>query len=124
LEISPTQKAAEEILINTFQKIHKKKLTQQNHTSICATLIKLIIQTAHEQLHPDQVKPSFKLKQLNNTPLLNKLLCEQISLKQYCEESNLAREEVSQKLREEVALLRKIKTENYFFVEKQLPQPR
>lgn len=121
LEISPTQKEAEEILISTFQKVYKKKLTQQNHASICATLIKLTIQTAHELLNPGQVKTNFKIRQLENTPLLQKLLCEQISLNQYCEESKLAREEVTQKLREEVALLRKLKNETRPLDQKQLP---
>jgi len=114
LEISPTQKEAEEILITTFQKIYKKKLTQKNYTSLCATLVKLMIQTAQEKLNPDQTKINFKLKEFEKAPVMHKLLCEQISLEQYSAENNLTRSEIATKLREEISLLRKQKTTNAF----------
>lgn len=123
LEISPNQKAAEEILILTFQKVYKKKLTQQNHPSICATLLKLVIETAQEQLNPDQIKSSFKLKQFEKAPILHKLLCEQISLTEYCEKSRLTRSEIAIKLREEVVLLRKLSNENPLSIQKQWANP-
>lgn len=120
LEISPTPKEAEEILISTFQKIYKRNLTQQNQASICATLIKLTLQTAHEHLNSGQIKNNFKLKQFEHAPILHKLLCEQISLKQYCEESKVTRGEVAKKIREEIVLLRKLKNEYRPWDQKQI----
>ena len=105
-EISPSQKAAEEIQITTFKKVHKQNLIQQIYPSICVTLIKLLIQTAHEQIYHNELKHNFKLKQFENTPLLHKLLCEQINIESNCTENNLSRTEAGKILREEFNLLR------------------
>ena len=115
LEISPGQKEAEEILISTFHKIGKQNLLQQAHPSLCATLIKLIIRTAHEQLKPGQLKNNFRLKQFESTPLLHKLLCEQISLENYGDENKLARAEVAKRIREEFISLRNLKKKDVAF---------
>lgn len=112
LEISSDQKEAEEILINTFQKAYKQKITRQNYPSVCITLIRLIIQSAKERPSPNQQIKNFKLKQFDNTPLLHKILCDQISLEQCSEESKLSRNELSKKLRIEVLALRKLKNIN------------
>ena len=108
LEISPAPKEAEEILIRTFHKIHEQNLLQAR-PALCATLIKLVIRTAHEQLNPGQLKNNFRLKQFESTPLIHKLLCEQISLENYGEENKLTRAEVAKRIREEFILLRNLK---------------
>ena len=81
LEIAPNQAAAEQILIGTFVKIHRQQAALLNGHSppVYIALIKLILQTAHEQLYTSQLKYNFKLKHFANTPLLNKLICEQIN---------------------------------------------
>ncbi|HPH20351.1 MAG TPA: hypothetical protein PLE32_16290, partial [Haliscomenobacter sp.] len=93
MEIAPNQAAAEKILIGTFVKIHRQQSTLLNGHSppVYITLIKLVLQTAHEQLYSNQLKYNFTLKQFANTPLLNKLICEQISLENYCTENQLTR---------------------------------
>ena len=106
VEISPTEKQAEEILIITFKKAHKLNLVAQTYPSLCITLIKIIIQTAHE--HLGDFKNNFRLKQFENTPLLHKLLCEQINLDNHCQENNLTRAELGKKIREEFNLLRSL----------------
>lgn len=106
LEISPTEKQAEEILSTTFLKAHQQNLIQKNKHSLCATLIKLTIQTAYEQLKP---KSNFRLKQFENTPLLHKLLCEQITLDDHCTENKITRTQVSYQIRKEFNLIRKSK---------------
>jgi len=107
LEVSPSQKEAEEILINTFQKVYHQELPTFNYPFFCAKLIRLLLQTAHEQLHiPHQSKNNFQLKRFKNTPLLHQLLCEQINLELYCEENNLTRSEAAKMLRKEFTYLR------------------
>ncbi|AEE53467.1 hypothetical protein [Haliscomenobacter hydrossis] len=111
LEIAPNQAAAEKILIGTFVKIHRQQSTLLNTHSppIYITLIKLILQTAHEQLYTSQLKYNFTLKQFANTPLLNKLICEQISLENYCTENQLTRADAAKKIREELMSIRNSK---------------
>ncbi|NUO00580.1 MAG: hypothetical protein HUU01_08190 [Saprospiraceae bacterium] len=96
LQISPTPKEAEEVLIGTFQKVYKNNLTDK-YPSIFAKLINLTIQTAQEQLGSEQVKNKFKLDQFEKTPVVHKLLCKQMSLQNYCEGYNLTRDEVAKK---------------------------
>jgi len=110
VEISPSQKAAKEILITTFKKIREQNLIQI-YPSLCVTLIKLLIKTSHQQLKPKELKHNFKLKQFENTPLLHKFLCEKIDLEVHCTENKLTRSEVGEILREEFNLLRKTKKE-------------
>ena len=111
MEIAPNQAAAEKILIGTFVKIHRQQSTLLNGHSppVYITLIKLVLQTAHEQLYSNQLKYNFTLKQFANTPLLNKLICEQISLENYCTENQLTRADAAKKIREELMSIRNSK---------------
>lgn len=86
IEISPTKKQAEEILISTFIKAHRQNIAEQKYPSLYITLIKLIVQTAYEQLG---LKKTFQLSAFKNKPLLHKLLCAQISEENYCLENKL-----------------------------------
>ena len=110
VEISPTEKQAEEILIITFKKAHKLNLVAQTYPSLCITLIKIIIQTAHE--HLGEFKNNFRLKQFENTPLLNHLICDQISLQDYCKEKYLTQQEGLQIIRKEFSTIRNAEKEN------------
>lgn len=102
VQISPTEKEAEVIIIATFKKIHEQNLIDQTSPLLCVTLIKLLIQTAHEQL---KLK-NFKLKQFENAPLLHKLLCEQAELENHCIENNLSRADARKILHEEFKRLK------------------
>ena len=117
LEISPTTEIAEQILFRIFQEVYTQNLFEQNHPSLCVTLIKLVFQIAHEQLPHSQVKNNFKLNQFENTLILHKLLCEQLNLEVYCKNNKLTRVEIAKKIREEFIFLRKIKKENGQLVE-------
>lgn len=117
LEISPTTEIAEQILFRTFQEVFDQNLIEQKHPSFCVTLIKLVFQITHEQLPPSQLKNNFKLKQFENTPVLHKLLCEQLNLEVYCENNKLTRAEIANKIREEFIFLRKEKNKNNLLVE-------
>jgi hypothetical protein len=108
LELSSTEIEAEEILIKTCKKIHEYNLMLETNSSLCVTLIKLVIQTAKEQLKPNEIKHNFKFKHYENTPLLHKLLCEQKNLESYLIENNLSRVEIGKMLRKEFNLLRKM----------------
>lgn len=90
LKISLDKKQAEEILISTFKKLYQLTSTEYNHQSLrIITLIKLVIQTAHE--HLDSNERNFfksnqkgwnqsKEKEVNYNPAesdfkINKLFC-------------------------------------------------
>jgi len=113
LEIAPDQSATEKILVETFVKIHQLQLVQLNEhpPPIYSTLIKLLLQTAHEHLYTDQLKYNFKLKQFEHTPLLHKLICEQISLENYCKENQISRAEAAKEMRKELMSIRRTKRE-------------
>lgn len=107
LEISTSESEGEEILISTFQKVHSQNLIQSTNYSICGTLIKLLIQSAHEILNNNQGKINFKIKIFENTPLLHKLLCEQINFNDHCRDNSLSHAEAINQIRREFISLRK-----------------
>ncbi len=114
LQISPTQGEAEEILIRTFMKINRQALFLHHQPTDCANLIKLVIQTATEYLGGSVTANNFKLKQFEGTPILHKLICEQMSLDKYCEANGISREEAAKALRKEFAPIRKLKIAEYY----------
>ncbi len=69
---SSNEKAAQELLITIFKKIHEQNIVQEKYPAYCITLIRLIIKTAQE-LYPTKFKHNFRLKQFEITPLLNQL---------------------------------------------------
>ncbi|MBK8567093.1 MAG: hypothetical protein IPN76_28145 [Saprospiraceae bacterium] len=114
LQISPTQSGAEEILIRTFQKIDQQAMFRDHHPADCANLIKLVIQTAIEYLGANVTANNFKIKQFEDTPILHKLLCEQMSLDNYCDENGIGRAEVTKIFRQEFAQIRKLKVSQHY----------
>ena len=107
LDMASTREIAEDILANTFQRISKYQLTQQNNsTSFCITLIKLLILTAHNSFIPSQLKNNFKLKPFQKTPILHTLLCEQMTLENYCQLNKIAFPHVAKQIRSEFATIR------------------
>lgn len=107
LEISKTQSEAEEILMGTFQKIAAQDFVKDDPT-LSVTLVKLAIQTAHEQLGNGHFVNPIKLKQFENTPIFHALICEQLSLDNYCEENEVDRCTVLKMLRKESMSVRKL----------------
>ena len=108
LEISPSAKEADIILISTFVKIHDQNIIDQENSAICATLIKLVIQSAHEVLMPDELEHNFRLKRFENSPLLHKLLCEQINKNDNFLKNKSMPTEHAQKVREEFITIRNL----------------
>ena len=120
LEISPSQRVADRILIETFKRAYKKNVINQEKSSICVTLIKLIIETAHHILMPEELKHNFKLKQFENSQLLHQLLCEQLSVDAICRNNKLTPLEAAQKIREEINAIRSLLSEKNTSLNKQL----
>ncbi len=112
LEISPSQKEADLILFETFMKAHKQDLFNQEGSSVCVTLIKLVIQTAHEVLIPEELKHNFKLKRFETSPLLHQLLCEQFSIDDLCSKHKLTPLHISKQIREEFNSMRILNEKN------------
>lgn len=108
LDISQNETEAKHILMGTFQKAMLQKLTVHASPSCLITLIKLIIQTAHE--YNGEPKNNFKIKQFENTPLLHQFLCEQIEAGNYCFDNNLPWPGFGKLIREEINSLHNRKT--------------
>ena len=111
LQVSPTRKIAEKILINTFRKIYHQTDFQKKKP-FCIDLIKMIIQTAQEELHPGETTYTFKIKQFQNTPLLYKLLIEQVNLENYCNENGITRNNALLIIRNEFMMIRNTSAKN------------
>ena len=67
--------------------------------------MRIIIKTAQE-LYPLKFKNGCRLKQFKNTPLINQLICTQISLQDYCKEKYITQQEALQILRKEFSIIR------------------
>jgi len=111
LEICPSKKHAEELLLITFKKIHQDDINRENHPAYCITLIRLIIKTAHG-IYPEKFQTCLSLKQFETTPLLNQLICDQKSLEDYCKEKPLSQQEALQIMRDEFSKIRNSKQKN------------
>ncbi len=108
LQLCPTEEQAEQILVETFKKIHSQKSVWQNEKRLCIPLIKILIDTAKKQLYPAKTTVDFKIKQFKNTPLLRQLLVGQLSLKNYCSKNDITREEIALKIRKEFMMIRNL----------------
>jgi len=109
IEISPSVKEAQEILISTFKKAYNQKLIELQHPSLCITFIKLLLQTAQELFYPAKLKNNFSIKQFENMPVLHELICGQISAENYSAENKITRMQLAGKIKEEFGLLRNFK---------------
>ena len=110
LQIAPTQMEAEQIIISSFIKAYHQNIEEQKYPSPCISLIKLLIQTAHEQLKNNTDKPNFELKMFENSPMLHHVLCEQATLEKYCIEYKITKQQVMKNFREEFSEILKTKT--------------
>jgi|GEM_PF-3972274 len=73
--------------------MYNQDITQHQYSVYSITLIRLIIKTAKE-LYAIKLKSNFRLKLFEKTPLLNQIICKQISLQDYCKEKYLTHQEV------------------------------
>ena len=108
LQLCPTEEQAEQILVETFKKMHSQKSVWQNEKRLCIPLIKILIDTAKKQLYPAKTTVDFKIKQFKNTPLLHQLLVGQLSLENYCSKNHITREEIALKIRQEFMMIRNL----------------
>lgn len=108
LQLCPTEEQAEQILVETFKKMHSQKSVWQNEKRLCIPLIKILIDTAKKQLYPAKTTVDFKIKQFKNTPLLHQLLVGQLSLENYCSKNDITREEIALKIRQEFMMIRNL----------------
>lgn len=111
LQICDTKKKARELLTTTFKKIHQEDISKEKYPYYCITLMRLIIRTARE-LYPKKFSEGFALTQFEKTPLLNRLICEEKTLQDYCKENNLTGDEALQIIRIEFSRIRNVGKEN------------
>ena len=111
LQICHSRKKAEQTLISIFKKIYNQDITQHQDSIHSITLMRLIIKTAQE-LYPVKLKSNFRLTQFENTPLLNQIICKQISLQDYCKEKYLTNQEVLHIIRKEFVIIANLEKVN------------
>lgn len=112
LQITSTQKEAEQIVITTFFKAHQQNIEEQKSPLICIKLIKLIIETAHQQLNNNRGKTNFNIKQFQNTPMLHQIICEQMTFENYCIQNKIAKEQAMKNFKKEFSEILKVKTQS------------
>ena len=108
LQICPNNTKAENIFLLTFNKILQQHNEWLDKKPSCIDLIKLMIQTAKEELYPGDTKCNFKIKQFENTPILHKILVEQLCLENYCTENSITRSKAIADIKEEFLVIRNI----------------
>ena len=111
MQICHSKKKAAQVLISVFKKIYTDDISQHPDSIYSITLIRLIIKTAQE-LYFIKLKSNFRLKQFENTPLLNQLICNQISIQYYCKEKYLTHQEVLHIIRKEFSIISNFENEN------------
>ena len=111
LQICDSKIKAEQVLINVFKKIYVQDISQHTDSIYSITLMRLIIKSAQE-LYSIKLKSNFRLKQFEHTPLLNQLICNQISIQDYCKQKYLTHQEVLHIIRKEFIIIRDGKKEN------------
>ena len=111
MQICHSKEKAAQVLINVFKKIYTHDISQHPDSILSITLMRLIIKTAQE-LYSIKLKSNFRLKQFENTPLLNQLICNQISIQYYCKEKYLTHQEVLHIIRKEFSIISNFENEN------------
>jgi hypothetical protein len=106
LEISPTKEQAGQILVRLFQKVYEQNILQEKKHCLCATLIKLTIQTAQEQL---KQKKNNNFLLFKDSKFLNMIICEERPVTTICEEYKMTFNQVTQKIREELHIVQHLK---------------
>jgi len=108
LQLCPNYTKAENIFLLTFNKISQQLTEWSDKKFSCIDLIKLMIQIAKEELYPGEMQCNFKIKQFENTPILHKILVEQLCLENYCTENSITRSKAIADIREEFLVIRNI----------------
>jgi hypothetical protein len=112
LEICPDVSCAEHVFIKTFKNIYDQNRTCQNSPTYYVELIKLILSIAKAEVYLHKKDINFTLKQFENTPLLQRLICNDESLENYCSLNNISKQDGLQIMRKEFSTLKNTKV-NY-----------
>ena len=110
LEICPNVICAELVFTATFKKIYNSNITVQNSPIYYIELIRLVFRITKNEIYPHEKKINFKLKQFDTTPLLQQLICNEISLDNYCILNNIEKNVGLRLIKSEFNSLRNLKT--------------
>ena len=103
LQLSPTQRQAEELLVKTFVILHKQKFVEANDPCVCINLIRLLLGTAQEQFKAAELHP-FK-----NAPMMNLILSGKMSVREVCLHNRVNVIQLGKIIRAELNSLRTVK---------------
>ena len=111
LQLCHTNKKAEKVLVLTFEKAYHHNMDRLKGKGACIDLIKLTIKTAQQELYPREKKCNFRIKQFETIPVIHKLLVDQLSLEDYCEEDGIPRHMAMLNIRNEFKMYAMNETE-------------
>lgn len=110
LQILPAKKDAEDILICMFKNLATQKNVKQNKSLHCLHLIRLLMETSKQVPFASKLNINFKIKQFQQTPILNQLLFEDVSLENYCLQNCTTPLNTAKQIRAELLLIRSYKS--------------
>lgn len=113
LEICPDAACADKIFIATFKDIFDQNRTGKNSPSYYIELIKLILSIAKTEVYHYKKDVNFTLKQFEHTPLLQRLICNEESLENYCTLNNISKQDGLQIIKKEFSTLKNTNA-NYY----------
>ena len=108
MQISASVQEAERILIHAFKKIKKQKLAEQAPSMWGFKLVKLTIETALE-LYPKYKGNHLQLKSFYRSPILRKLLCEDVNITSLSNQDDITPAQCMKNLKMELSLFLSIK---------------
>ena len=111
VEISSSRKDADEILIITFEKAQQQSIGKKKYPSPSILLIKLLIQTAHQQFNNNTGNTILKIKQFKNYPILHSILSDQGNTESDFGKNNNNGKRTGEKLRAEFLLMRYVNSQ-------------
>jgi hypothetical protein len=105
LQICPTEKQAELVLVKTLKSLSAHKPMPAPNIALCMQLIHLIIKTAKSEGYYEPGRSDGRLKLFENCPLLRQLFCGQQTVGEYCLQNKLPIADALKKLHWEFARL-------------------
>ena len=108
MQISSNKIEAERILIHAFKKIKRQKLSDQAPPLPILKFVKLTIEAAFE-LYPKYKGNLLQLKLFDRSPILRKLLCDDVNIKTLSEHDEMTPAQCMKNLKMELSLFPGIK---------------
>ncbi len=106
MENAPTDNAAAQILLITFEKAHEQEIVENKKHCILATLIRLTLETAHHLLGSQSKRSDTPSSPFQQYPFLHQIFFESKAIRQVSDEFGLTSKELGKLIRAELKAIR------------------